>query len=437
MWSEARFNGNDGRPFSVNISDYSRLLADLQKKALTDTKFCHVIAYFVIEQILVWLASLESNERDSVIEGLDDDDKVLIYALLKNFYLDVSEGSRQITNADAFAILNSAWTTKSSIWISKRWGSLSKVVSTVIEGFAGKYFSDSSKIGEEAEQLLMSFASKDVNQSKIVLIKLVELVRVFGFSGLSLLLDKIDETEATSQSVESSAKLVYPILKHIQLLEVEGCSWVFFLWNKIRPQFNNKLSVRLDKISHTTIDWDKSQLKEMINSRLSFFSSDAIKLKDMFEPEADVESLFADMLELSTGSPRELIKLFDTIIREHDETGLETLLDSRSVASGADKYVVETIETWYPPDYLHQVYRVGKNSFTNADVRGKFRISAQAAGAKINNWSDVGLVKPDGTIPSDSGHKPVNKYVVSDPRVGRIIDQKLKEAVGQDYPANS
>lgn len=38
----------------------------------------------------------------------------------------------------------------------------------------------------------------------------------------------------------------------------------------------------------------------------------------------------------------------------------------------------------------------------------------------------------DGTLPSDQGGKPVNRYVVLDPRVSRIIERRLFDTVGSE-----
>jgi hypothetical protein len=97
---------------------------------------------------------------------------------------------------------------------------------------------------------------------------------------------------------------------------------------------------------------------------------------------------------------------------------------------GQDKYAKETIGTWFKDKPLQQVLRLGKTSFVNRDVQTIFRITDQGARVRINGWEDAGLVRQSGTTPSELGGKPVNRYVVADARVERIIVRGLDSAVG-------
>ncbi len=432
MWSEGEFSGNKDRPFTVNITDFSQILETFQNKKLKDIDIAGLVAFFVIEQALVWLSSLESAEREVFIEALDKDEKTLSLALIQGFYLNVPEMSRDVSTGNALKLLNSAWTTKSAVWINKRWTSLSHIVATAVAGLSKKYVNEDVNIAPAAEKILASLKGEDANVSRAVLSKLVEFVQMFGFSGICLLVDKVDETPITANSAEESAKLIHPVLNHIQLLEVEGCSWIFFLWSNLQKHFNEKFPVRLDKIAHTTIKWEIARLREMIETRVKFFSDGRLGVADLFEEGHDVEATFTQLVSLSIKSPRELIKILDTIVREHDAADKGGLLNQESVSGGADKYVVETIETWYPRKHLQQVLRLGMVSFNNSDVLGKFKISGQGARAKIKFWEDLGLVAQDGTMASAKGNKPVNKYIVADTRVIRIIDRKLNDIVGAD-----
>ena len=69
----------------------------------------------------MWLASLEEDDREVFIVGLDKAERTLILAMLKGFYLQVSEMDRAVSNAGALRLLNSAWSTKSNVWLSSRW----------------------------------------------------------------------------------------------------------------------------------------------------------------------------------------------------------------------------------------------------------------------------------------------------------------------------
>ena len=169
----------------------------------------------------------------------------------------------------------------------------------------------------------------------------------------------------------------------------------------------------------------------MVEERVRFFSGGKLDVAGLF-PGVDIDKTFGDLISLAGGSPRELIKLLDTIVREHDanpERRAE-MMDQRSLDAGQDKYASQTIPAVYEDKYLQQVYRLGKLEFANKDVQAKFRISDQGARVRIKAWADAGIVRQDGNMPSDAGGKPVNRYVVADVRVGRIIQRGLDERVG-------
>ena len=150
---------------------------------------------------------------------------------------------REVSTAEALRLLNSAWSTKSVVWASQRWDALSSIIATVVNVLSKKQIDESIDISDSAEVLLKSLTGEAPNAPRAVLRKLVDLVKLFGFSGVCVLVDKVDETPATSNSGEATAKLIHPLLAHVQLLEVLGFSWILFLWSNVRDRFNEKYPV--------------------------------------------------------------------------------------------------------------------------------------------------------------------------------------------------
>jgi hypothetical protein len=420
------------RPFVVNLTDFSALQPAFKANKLSDREIVATVAFYVVEQVLVWLASLEASDREVFIEGLDSNERTLALALIKGFYLTVSEMDREVSTSDALKLLNSAWYTKSAVWAGKRWDALSSIIAAAVNAFSKKQIDEGMDISAPAEALLKSLTGDSANTSRAILIKLTDLVRAFGFSGVCVLVDKVDETPNTSNSAEATARLIHPLLTHIQLLEVDGFAWILFLWNNVQDHFNSKIPVRLDKIAHANITWNSASLREMVEARVRFFSDQRHGFSSLLRPDLNADRVFEGLVSLSLSSPRELIKLLDIIVREHDARGegAPDLIDQISLDSGQDKYAKETIGTWYGDKPLQQVLRLGKTSFVNRDVQTTFRITDQGARVRINGWEDAGLVRQSGTAPSELGGKPVNRYVVADARVERIIRRGLDSAVG-------
>lgn len=437
IWEAISEQPNGKHPFVVNLIDYSQLLPAFKKGTLSEKNLTAVTAFVVIEQVLAWLSSLEDSDRTVFIEGLNDSEKALIFALLKGFYFNVPEMDRKMSTSETFKLLSGPWKTRSAVWISQHWEAISKIFVAIVNALSKKAIDDAADISAEAEALLKSLIGDGPNTSRAVLNKLVELVQIFGFRGVCVLVDKVDETEDTTNSAEATARLIYPLLAHIQLLEIPGFSWTFFLWSNVRDHFDSKYPVRLDKIAHANITWNIPNLREMVETRIRFFSSGRLSFSDLLDPSLNPDDVFRELALLSVNSPRELIKLLDTIVREHDARGdsAPPLLDKTSLDIGQDKYAVETIGTWYAAKPLEQVLRLGKTAFVNKDVQAVFKIGDQGARVKINGWEDAGLVQRSGTVPSESGGKQVYRFVVTDERIKRIIERKLHEAVGADIEA--
>lgn len=351
--------------------------------------------------------------------------------MLKGFYLSKSEGERELTTESTLKLLDSAWFKKSQLWTSHRWESISKVIAAAINALSKKTLEDDTvDISKPAEELLKSLTGESVNAPRVLLHRLVDFSQSFGFSGICVLIDKLDETSVTTNSSEATALLIFPLLSNVQLLEINNLSWVAFVWDAVQEHFNKKYRIRLDKIAHANISWNNNELKEMLDKRMSFFSDGELKFEDILNIDIDKNKVIEKLIHISVKSPRELIKLCDIIFREHDANGFNGGINESSLNSGIDKYCLDTIGTWYDNDVLQQIYRLGKENFVNKDVQSLFKISDQGARSKIRAWEDMQVVKKIGTTPSDAGGKPVTLYEVADPRIVRIINKELDPAVG-------
>lgn len=424
---------NTERPFVVNLTDFSAVNDVFRSNKLSDRDIVAIAAFCVVEQILVWLSSLEEAEREAKIKGLSPAERSLTFALIKGFYLNVPDLDRGVSTTDVLKLLQTAWYTKSTLWAGKRWDSLSAIIARSVDALSKRQLDDSIDISGPAEALLKSLTGESANTSRAILAKLVDFVRAFGFSGACVLVDKVDETPMTSSSAEATARLIHPLLTHIQLLEVDGFAWIMFLWGNVQDHFNDsKLNVRLDKIPNANITWDRKSLREMIDARVTFFSENKHTFSDLFDSSINADAVFESVVTLAGSSPRELIKLLDIILREHDarpDTD-HLLIDQTSIDLGQDKYAKESIGIWFKETPLQQVLRLGKATFVNRDVQTTFKITDQGARKRINNWEDAGLVRQDGSAPSEAGGKPVYRYVVADARVERIISRNLDASVG-------
>jgi hypothetical protein len=260
----------------------------------------------------------------------------------------------------------------------------------------------------------------------------VDFAQIFHFSGVIILIDKVDETEATSNSANQTAALIHPLLSRVQLMEVEGFAWIFFLWDRVKVFFeDDKYHVRLDKIGHATVTWDGDFFALMLNKRIRFYSDGRLDFSGLLAHGLDVDRIYKDLIGISMRSPRELIRLMDVIIREHDirhaASNEDILLSVGSIEAGLDKYVTDVITTIYGERLLGQIFRLNKTIFTNKDVQLTFRVGAQSARTRIQSWENAGIVKLTGTRAAEGalGGKPANEYTIIDSRIERVMKRQL------------
>lgn len=125
-------------PFVVNLTDFTSIQEVFKQEKLSDKSFVGLVAFVVIEQMLVWLSSLEEGDRNDYIEALDKSERTLILALIKGFYLAIPELDREISTTEALKLLHSAWMTKSAVWSSRRWDALSKIIAAAVNALSRK-----------------------------------------------------------------------------------------------------------------------------------------------------------------------------------------------------------------------------------------------------------------------------------------------------------
>jgi hypothetical protein len=429
LWGK---KANDQRvPLVVNFTDFTSVLHGKEFVHHSEGTLVKEVAFVVIESLLAWLSALEEDEREVYLEGLNDDENALSYQMLRDYYLSRPEAKRDRSVREAMLLFNQAFLAKSRLWVERRWDPISRLIGTITDALSRRYVDTHADVGGAVTKALARAQGDDFD-SILLLRRLVDLARIFAFSGIVVLIDKVDETDATSNSADRSAALIHPLLARVQLLEIEGLSWIFFLWHKVKSFFEDtKYHVRLDKIGHALVSWDDEFFALMLNKRADFFSDSRLDFSGLFAPEVDMERVYTDLVTISMRSPRELIRLMDVIIREHDirhAPSTETrLLDPESIDAGLDKYVTDVITTAYGERLLAQIFRLNRTVFTNKDVQNTFRVGAQSARTRIQSWENAGIIKLTGTRAAEGtqGGKPANEYTIVDTRIERIMTHRL------------
>lgn len=432
------------RPLIVTFDDFSRALpggldtADL-------AKFMAELGYLVVEALLLWLATQSKDERDVNLQTMTDHEESTMISFVQRFYLSRPDFVREASVREPLKLLQQAWHGRAKLWFSGRWDTVVAVVSSIAQALGTKATGTQLNVEGSLTALLKAEPKEwsDAQFARALLVRLTGLARIFGFSGITVLVDKVDETPYTNNSSSSTAKLLYPLLANTQLLEVDGLAWLFFLWDKVHDEYKtDAYPVRLDKIANATISWDDSFLESLIARRLVHFSNERVSNFAALCDETVVsDTAFSEIINMSMRSPRELIRILDTIIREHDdEHSLSEqpprLLQS-SIDRGLDRYTLEALRRSFDRKALQQIARLKLVSFINRDVQQAFRINDQSARNRIRGWADSGIVSQTGSRSAEGGGagKPSHEYSVIDFRVKRMVQRELK--LGSDFEVGS
>lgn len=428
------------QPLPVTFDSFgSIVLGGLDK--ITAAALVAEVAFLTAEALLVWLAALNDADRDAFLAAMDDDEERLCVWVIQTFYLARPDAVRNLSTRRALELLDQAWPQRTALWVQKKWNQLAVLVGGVAELIAQKVTKHPVGIGGGVAGVLSVAAPSDRadDYAREVLARLVDFVRVFGFSGLLVLIDKVDETDKTTDSASATAQVLHPLLANTGLLEVSGVSWAAFLWDRVRDSYSasGKLPIRLDKIANAEIRWDQRFLSEMLDKRLEYFSDGKVlRFAGLCQASVDSDAMLREIIRCSMNSPRELVRLLDTVVREHEEAfpGVPPpLLDAAAVARGLDKYSVDGVVASYDRTTMAQMARLGLVDFVNKDVQAASRIHPNSARARIKVWCDAGFVAPNGTRSEGRVGKPAQAFTVVDQRLRRVVEHRLWPAHQLDF----
>jgi hypothetical protein len=210
-------------PLVVNLIDFSSMLNRATLSNLSEEALIKEVAFVVIESLLTWLSSLDDSDRLVYVEGLNEDESLLCFQMLRDYYLSRPEQKRYRSVREAMLLFNQAFLAKSKLWIDRRWDPIARLISTIMDSLSRRYIGTQTDLAGDINSVITRSDHRDVD-SVLVLRKLVDFVSIFDLSGVVTLVDKVDKTAATNNSADQTAALVHPLLSRVQLMEVAGFS---------------------------------------------------------------------------------------------------------------------------------------------------------------------------------------------------------------------
>jgi len=426
VWQESA----DVRPLVVALTNFN-IFRVYVKSGLTLDLFATQIAFLTFETILSWLSSMSEKEADARFALIDSAGKKLIERFASSFYLNRADNGRSTTAQETYDLLNISLPGKAALWVGKRWDQVSTVIATLAAKLGKKYADFDIGDPNSYASLLKTQQNDGFSDPFYIFARMVEVARLFGFSGVLVQVDKIDETDWTTTSVPAAADLIFPILSNIGLHEIDGLTWSLFVWDKVTKYLQTTYpgQLRFDKIQHGSISWEPGYLESLIEKRLEHFSGGAIRnLEQICADGTNTPLIVADLIRLTGNSPRQVITALDSVMSEHAQRNQAAprKLDAEAFERGMDAYALRSLTDSGLIDEARQIAKLENERFITKDVQSLLRQSAQSARAKIDTWVyQLQLVESAGARQTATPGRPVDEFLISDARVRRVLHRHL------------
>jgi len=244
-----------------------------------------------------------------------------------------------------------------------------------------------------------------------------ELLRSIGFRSVYVLVDKVDESPVTGNNAEHSFQLIKPLLRDLELLQMPGSGFKFFLWDRLEKHYAE--FARPDRVQQFTLSWNETQITEMLSRRLSVFSAGQVKSLSDLTNENLASPLQHLVVMFANGSPRDMIRACQEILSEQlraDPTSERFGLEA--IVKGLLKFSKQRGQEIGGADALRELMKIGRVDFTASYIASRvFKINANSARNKISHWVEKGIVERVGE--ERTGSRPVHRYAIADIRVAR------------------
>lgn len=253
----------------------------------------------------------------------------------------------------------------------------------------------------------------------------VEFAKSIGFDSVYVLVDRLDETAATTTNPKATIELVADLLLDLKIMELPGLAIKAFVWNLSRDHYSD-LGGRSDRIREYSLTWSATSLDSMMSRRLEAFSDGRLRtLNDLL---ASGESI--DLQRVATfmanGSPRDMVRFCGRVVSEHLNSGdlIRGVMEVdvwRAVTSFSSEIAEDRAKKFLPDLLRLDRYRFTQNLVANDYLK----ISKQATGAKVTEWRRTGMIDKIAEV-QDKRLRPQHLYAITDARLAVALRPNLE-----------
>lgn len=149
------------------------------------------------------------------------------------------------------------------------------------------------------------------------LTRFVDLVTDLGIEAVYVLIDGLDELWMTADDPHVMAALIAPLLSDLPLMNtIPHLAFKVFAPDVLEAYLVEATrKVRRDRLAFEKIEWQEAQLVELLQRRLSFYSSDVVSTLDPVCEKSLIGKIDIELVRRSGRNPRYLILLGDYTFR--------------------------------------------------------------------------------------------------------------------------
>lgn len=415
---------------SANITDFSSLKQNFESKDLY---------HFLITKITVQLFSSLANQKVR-IKKLDEEEKILLSYLLKNFVPQISKGYLR----DQIKNIQVPWYKihykKIENIIKGIFNYGATVTNTIVDDFIAKHFSglppltENVKIKEYFPELDINFEEDFLEQdiSYSLIERILSITNKLGYDKVILFIDRIDEDQKFDNDAEAIANYIKPILTDNKLLLTPHLQIIFTAW--ITPFNFIKNDVRTQKHSFSTINWSNSDLEIVLNNRLKAFSTNKItSYKKLFCPDVNSDDIHT-ILKLANSTPRDLWHIFSNLlIVQYEKDSSSEKIEKTSISYALNRFIKNfNYFEYYPKktnarsnsmdifSYIDLLLKLDSNIFNAKQLKEKNQLQHSTAQSYISNMERMGLINLSNP---DNGSA---QYIIRDPKIAYAREKSIK-----------
>jgi hypothetical protein len=147
-----------------------------------------------------------------------------------------------------------------------------------------------------------------------------KLIQAAGLQSLIVLVNELDDFKHTTRKPEQQVALLAPLLGILPILRCPGIAFKFLLPEETESILRNQVWFSPDRMRTFHIRWDENTLKQLMSSRLTYFSARSGQTYTQMGQfcEDDLRgSIDSEIAHLADKSPRAALLLADRLLQGH------------------------------------------------------------------------------------------------------------------------